>query len=222
MDDLAGARSSGARTETKVRSGSIDDLLGDLGQAGYATQYDFGATSAGNGRPASRSAPRIEAEAEVTLDEVMTGTKRLLDIDGKRLEVNIPAGVADGQRIRFSKVAAGSDAYIKVKVKPHSVFARDGANLQREVPLTLREALLGGEVPVKTLTGRLMLRIPPETQNGRMFRLTGQGLPRFRKEGRGDLYAKVKVVLPTGLGQETKQAAEAFLDLVNQQDPRQP
>ncbi len=211
MDDLGAARSSGARTQTqtRVRAGSIDDLLGDLGQTG-------------NGRATARSAPRIEAQADVTLDEVMTGTKRLLDIDGKRLEVNIPAGVADGQRIRFSKVAAGSDAYIKIKVKPHAVFTRDGANLHRDVPLTLRESLLGGEVSIKTLTGRLMLRIPPETQNGRMFRLTGQGLPHFRKEGRGDLYARVKVVLPSGLSPEARQAAEHFLDLANQPEPHQP
>ena len=222
---MFGTRTGGARTrtQTRVRTSSIDDLLGDLGQGGFGAQYDLAGSGAGNGRSsASRPATRIEAEAEITLDEVMSGTKRLLDIDGKRLEVNIPPGVSDGQRIRFSKVVAGSDAYIKVRVKPHSVFTREGANLQREVPLTLREALLGGEVPVRTLTGRLMLRIPPETQNGRMFRLTGQGLPRFRKEGRGDLYARVRVVLPTGLSAEAKEAAEGFLDLANQPEPRQP
>src|SRR3954454_19519525 len=129
----------------------------------------------------------------------MSGTKRLLDIDGRRLEVNIPAGVNDGQRIRFSKVAAGSDAYIKVKVQPHPVFSRDGANLNRELPLTLREALLGAEVPVRTLTGRVMLRIPPETQNGRSFRLTGQGLSHFGKAGRGDFYVRVTASIATRL-----------------------
>ena len=133
-----------------------------------------------------------------------TGTKRLLDIDGRRLEVNIPAGVADGQRIRFSKVAAGHDAYIKVKVKAHPVFTRNGANLERELPVTLREALLGSEVPVTTLTGRVLLRIPPETQNGKPFRLKGQGLPHFRKEGRGDMYVKVRLVLPTNLTDRRK------------------
>ena len=210
-------------TRTTARSASIDELFGDLGAGGYTTQYDLGGAPAGNGRTsATRSAPRIEAEAEITLDEVMSGTKRLLDLDGKRLEVNIPAGVADGQRIRFPKVAAGSDAYIKVKVKPHAVFSRDGANLTREVPLTLREALLGGEVQVKTLTGRLMLRIPPETQNGKTFRLTGQGLPHFRKEGRGDLYARVRVLLPTSLSDEAKEAADKFLDLAHQPEPHQP
>ena len=153
--------------------------------------------------PAQRPRPQrvrhraSRRDADVTLEEVMTGTKRLLDIDGRRLEVNIPAGVADGQRIRFSKVAVRQRRIHQGQGPAAPVFTRDGANLTRELPLTLREALLGGEVPVKTLTGRVMLRIPPETQNGRTFRLTGQGLPRFRKDGRGDLYARVRVVLPT-------------------------
>jgi DnaJ-class molecular chaperone len=67
----------------------------------------------------------------------------------------------------------------------------------------------------------VMLRIPPETQNGKTFRLTGQGLPNFRKEGRGDLYAKVRVVLPTNLSDEAREAAKNFLELANQPDPRQ-
>jgi curved DNA-binding protein len=219
--DLSGAGTRGGRTSTQrrtPRTASIEDLFAGMGGGGYATDYDL---AGGNGRTTSstRAAPRIEADADVTLEEVMTGTKRLLDIDGRRLEVDIPAGVSDGQRIRFSKVAAGNDAFIKVRVTPHNVFARDGANLTRELPLTLREALLGAEVPVKTLTGKVMLRIPPETQNGRTFRLTGQGLPRFRKEGRGDLFARVKVTLPTSLSDEAQQAAEKFLDLANQAEP---
>jgi len=134
--------------------------------------------------------------------------------------VTIPVGVADNQRIRFSGVAAGADAYVRVRVQPHPVFTRDGANLQRELPLTLREALLGAEVPVRTLGGRVLLRIPAETQNGRVFRLAGKGLPKFRSDGRGDLYVKVRIVLPTGLSAEAKKAAEKFLDLARQPDPR--
>jgi curved DNA-binding protein len=216
VEDLSGSRAGARRTttQTRARTASIDELLGDMGGIDYETP-------ARNGRATTAAPARIEADADVTLEEVMTGTKRLLDIDGRRLEVNIPAGVADGQRIRFSKVAAGNDAYIKVRVQPHPIFSRDGANLNRELPLTLREALLGAEVPVRTLSGRVMLRIPPETQNGRAFRLTGQGLPHFRKEGRGDLYVRVRVLLPNNLSEEAKQAAEQFLDLVDQQDPRQ-
>jgi curved DNA-binding protein len=217
IDEVGGSGSAGSRTRTQrrtARTASIEDLLGGMGGIDYETPARNG------GRAATAAPARIEADADITLEEVMTGTKRLLDIDGRRLEVNIPAGVSDGQRIRFSKVAAGNDAYIKVKVQPHPEFSRDGANLNRELPLTLREALLGAEVGVRTLTGRVMLRIPPETQNGRSFRLTGQGLPHFRKEGRGDLYVRVRVVLPTNLSPEAKRAAEEFLDLVDQSEPR--
>jgi curved DNA-binding protein len=203
----------GAATQTRTaRATSIDDLLGGLGGIDYETPRRNGG--------AQRPPTRLEAQAEVTLEEVMSGTKRLLEIDGRRIEVDIPAGVADGQQIRFSKVAAGSDAYVKVKVAAHPVFSRDGANLNRELPLTLREALLGAEVPVRTLTGRVMLRIPPETQTGRAFRLSGQGLPHFRKDGRGDLYVKVRVVLPAKLSGDAREAAERFLELADQPDPR--
>ncbi|MEA2676498.1 MAG: curved DNA-binding protein [Chloroflexota bacterium] len=199
----AEGRSGRTRTQTRTRGGtSIDDLLAGLGQQ---------PAGASNNRAAVPA--RLEAHAELTLEEVASGTKRLLDVDGKRIEVTIPQGVADRQSIRFSGVAAGADAYVKVSVAPHPVFTRDGANLTREVPITLREALLGGETAIKTLTGKVMLRIPPETQTGRTFRLAGQGLPHFRKEGRGDLFVKVRVVLPTDLSAEAKQAAQAFLDL---------
>ncbi len=190
------------RTQTRTRGAqSIEDLLAGMGQP----------AGGGNGR--SSAPARLEAQAEVTLEEVASGAKRLLDVDGKRIEVTIPKGVANGQHIRFSGVAAGADAYVTVKVAPHPVFTRDGANLMREVPITLREALLGGETKIKTLTGTVALRIPPETQTGRTFRLAGQGLPHFRKEGRGDLFVKVRLVLPTGLSAKAKEAATEFLDL---------
>lgn len=199
--DAEPAGAGRTRTQTRTRGGqSIDDLLA-------------GMNLGGNGRQAASAPARLEARAELTLEEVASGTKRLLDVDGKRIEVTIPQGVADGQSIRFSGVAAGADAYVKVNVTPHSVFSRHGANLTREVSITLREALLGGETKIKTLTGTVMLRIPPETQTGRQFRLTGQGLPHFRKDGRGDLLVKVRVVLPTALSDEAKAAAEEFLDL---------
>jgi DnaJ-class molecular chaperone len=208
-------QAGGGRTQTRTRvrnAASIEDLLGELGAAGLG----------GDGRRAAARRPAsLEAEAEISLEEVAHGTKRRVELDGKRIEVTIPAGVNDGGRIRFSGVGpGGGDVYLRVRVTSHPVFTRDGANLRREVPIKLAEALLGAEVPVRTLTGRVLLQIPSETQNGRVFRLAGQGLPKFRGDGRGDLLARVRVVLPTGLSAEARKAAEKFVALADQPDPR--
>ncbi|HUS20813.1 MAG TPA: DnaJ C-terminal domain-containing protein, partial [Aeromicrobium sp.] len=213
------AEETGGRVRT-ARTSSIEDLFAGLGDTD-----SLGANGRGSGRAGGSgqrsTRPRLEAEAEFSLEEVASGAKRLLDIEGKRIEVNIPAGVADAQRIRFSGVGpGGGDVYLKVKVAGHGLFARKGNDLHSEVPVTLREALLGGEVHVRTLGGRVLLRIPPETQNGRTFRLAGKGLPKFRGEGNGDLYVKVRVVLPSGLSHDASAAAQSFLDLVDQPDPR--
>lgn len=213
------AAGSPAGSRTRVRTGTIEDLFSELGGAQYP------ADGVGGGRTHARnppiSAPTYEAEAEVTLDEVASGTKRHIDLDGKRIEVTIPAGVADGQRIRFSGVGPNrSDVYLRVKVRRHPVFTRDGANLRRELPITLAEALLGAEVPVDTLDGRVLLRIPAETQNGRTFRLAGKGLPHFRGEGKGDLFARATIVLPTGLDERGRELAGRFTEHVKQPNPR--
>jgi DnaJ-class molecular chaperone len=211
----AGARSAAGGTRTRVRTGTIEELFADMGEPGLA----------GNGRrraaPPTQTPTTYEAEAEVTLEEVARGTKRHVDVGGRRIEVTIPAGVADGQKIRLTGVGPdGANVYLRVKVLPNSTFTRDGDNLSRELPLSLGEVLLGAEVPVETLTGRVLLRIPPETQNGRVFRLKGQGLPHFRGKERGDLLVRTKVVLPKGLSPEAKAAAEEFIELAGQPNPR--
>ena len=194
--------------------------MGSAGTAGGEAPY---ADHVPSGRP-GRLAP-AEAEAEITLEEAFHGTTRVVDVDGRRLEVKLPAGVDTGSRIRLSGKGGASgnlvrDLYIIPKVKPHGTFTRNGADLTREVRVTLREALLGSEIPVRTLKGRVLLTIPAGTQNGRTFRLTGQGMPHLKGDGRGDLYVKIAVVLPTGLSDESREAAIRFLDQVDQPDPR--
>jgi curved DNA-binding protein len=162
-----------------------------------------------------------EAVAEISLDEAYHGTSRLVEVDGKRLEVTIPRGADTGTRLRLTgKAPGGGDLYVQVRQTPDRRFTRRGADLEREVPLTLREALLGAEVPMRTLKGRVMLTIPAGTQTGRTFRLTGQGMPRFKADGHGDLYVKAKVVLPSHLSAEARKGADRFFDLVDQPDPR--
>src|SRR4029078_4970443 len=94
------------------------------------------------------------------------------------------------------------------------------ADLERELPLTLKEALLGGAVHVGTPKGRVLLTIPARSQPGRIFRLSGQGMPRFKADGHGDLYVKAKVVLPADLSADAKAAADRLLSLADTLDTR--
>jgi molecular chaperone DnaJ len=145
-----------------------------------------------------------------------TGGKAVL----KRLEVKIPAGVKDGSRIRITGEgvpgrAGGSkgDLYLVAKVLPHKLFERKGDDLYAEVSVPLATAMLGGEIGLATLNGNLSLRIPPETQNGKVFRLAGKGMPQLGNANYGNLFAKVKVVLPTNLTQEEKKLFERLRSL---------
>ena len=218
---MFGGEAGEGRTTTRrgTRTGTATEDLGDLfGQL----RTDGGPASSGRAREAQAATlPPAEATAEITLEEAFHGTTRLVEVDGKRLEIKIPPGVDNGSRIRLKgRGGDGRDLIVITRVRPHPVFTRRGADLERELPITLREALLGGKVPVTTLKGRVLLTIPEGTQNGRTFRLTGQGMPRFNAEGSGDLYARVRVVLPTNLSAEAKEAARRFLDLAPQPDPR--
>ena len=162
---------------------TFEDILAGMG-LGAEGGGGFGAdaaTSRGRGSAggnASTATPRrlatAEATAEITLDEAYHGTTRLVDVEGKRLEVTIPRGADTGTRIRLTgKAPGGGDLYVVVRQAPHATFKRRGADLERELPLTLEEALLGAEVKVRTPKGRVALTIPAGTQPGRVFRLTG-------------------------------------------------
>jgi DnaJ-class molecular chaperone len=105
------------------------------------------------------------------------------------------------------------DLYLIVSIRPHERFERKGDDLYEEVPVPLSDAVLGGEVEVPTLTGRVMLNLPPETQNGRTFRLAGLGVPHLNGSGKGDLYAKVRVVLPSRLSPRERELFEEFRTL---------
>jgi len=130
----------------------------------------------------------------------------------KRLEVKIPPGVKDGSRVRIPGKGgpgyvrgASGDLYLVVSVKPHRLFERWGDDLHVEVAVPLMVAVLGGEVQVPIPKGKLALKIPPETQNGRVFRLAGQGMPHLGNSSHGNLLARVKVVLPTNLSPQEKE-----------------
>ncbi len=212
----------GPRRGTRPTGGpGFEEILAGMGLGSYGS-----ATGSGGGPGASatrRQPPRptAEAHAEISLAEAYHGTSRVVEVEGKRLEVTIPPGADSGTRIRLSgKAPGGGDLFVVVRQLPDATFTRRGADLDRELPLTLEEALLGAEVRVETLKGNVLLKVPAGTQNGRTFRLTGQGMPQFRATGHGDLYVKTRVILPTNLSEEATAAARQLFDLVKQPDPR--
>jgi len=140
---------------------------------------------------------------------ICNGSGRTVDL--KRLEVKIPPGVRDGSKIRMAGQGRVShtggergDLYLVVKLLPHRIFERKGDDLYAEIPVPLVTAMLGGEVQVPSLDGKLSLKIPAETQNGKIFRLTGKGMPHLGKSDHGTMFARAKVVLPTNLTEEER------------------
>jgi DnaJ-class molecular chaperone len=135
-------------------------------------------------------------------------------LKARRLEVKIPSGVSTGSRVRIAgEGQAGmggqrGDLYLIVSVRPHGRFERKGDDLYVDIDVPLTDAVLGGEVEVPTLTGRVMLTVPPLSQNGKTFRQAGQGMPRLSGPGRGNLYARLRVRLPEQLSDRERELFE--------------
>ncbi|TCO71081.1 molecular chaperone DnaJ [Chromatocurvus halotolerans] len=150
----------------------------------------------------------------------------------KTLSVKVPPGVDTGDRIRLSgEGEAGPDGgpagdlFVQMSVKAHPIFERDGRNLYCEVPITFVDAALGGELEVPTLDGRVKLKIPPETQTGKLFRLRGKGVHPVRGGGVGDLLCRAVVETPVNLNKQQKELLREFQESLGQgghsQSPRQ-
>ena len=184
------------------------DLGGGGGGLGGLFDGLFGRSS---GPPARTRGEDLERPVRVSLEEAYHGASRMIELrdgggESRRIEVDIPAGIADGARVRVrGKGGPGrgggvaGDLFLRVSVSRHPRFERRDDDLHVEVDVPVADAALGGEAEVPTLKGRtLALRIPAETQGGRVFRLAGQGMPRAGG-GHGDLLARVRLRLPEPL-----------------------
>ncbi len=164
----------------------------------------------------------IEHEVELTLEEAFHGATRRISIKqaghARSVDVRIPAGVKDGARVRAAgegetgaNGGTAGDLYLRVKLKPHAVFERDGADLKTKVAVPVTTAVLGGEANVPTMTGSVRLKIPETTQNGQVFRLKGHGMPTVGKpDQRGDLYALAEIQLPRNVTKDQRLHWEAL------------
>ena len=192
---------------------------------------------AGPGAPPPREPAVPVGEVEVTLEEAFTGTTRSLELTqqnscstcggigvsgnslcpkcrgsgretvSRQLEVKIPAGVTQGSKVK------AADVVLSVKIRPHPDYEIKGRDLIRKLPISLYQAVLGSELKFATPIGKeVTLKVPAETQNGKQFRLTGQGLPGAGGKPAGDLYVKLEVTLPTGLSARER---ELFAELAS-------
>ena len=221
----------GAGQRVHVRYDTANDLFGGGGSFSDFFGQLFGGMGIKAPSPSNRRGgfgrqvrPQrgqdYEQKVEISLREAYQGAVRLLQKDGRQLEVKIPAGVRDGTRIRIAgKGAPGAsrapgaagDLYLRVQVLPDPQFERRDDDLHATVPVDVYTAILGAKVQVATLNGSVKLTIPAGTQNGRAFRLRGKGMPRLKQpDRRGDLYAKIAVQLPTQL---TSRQRELFEEL---------
>jgi curved DNA-binding protein len=199
-----------SRTYT-VSPEDLEDLFG--GESPFSDFFGSIFGGAGGGSRAGQQKPRPrrgmdhQAEVEITLEEAFRGTTRTLSIGDRRIEARIPPGVRTGSRIRLAGqgspgVAGGTagDLYLVVDVAPHPHFVPDGDDLRADIRIDFYTAALGGEARVSTIDGAVTLKIPPRTQADKTFRLRGKGMPRLgRPAERGDMWARVKLVLPESM-----------------------
>ncbi len=199
----------------------LEQILGGLGGSDFFRTFFGGGAPGGVGyetrgsRTArSRLGEDISTPLEISLEEAYHGTKRMVQVGNRRIEVNIRPGLRTGSRVRVAgqgqpgaRGSQAGDLYLDVQVEPHPLFERKGDDLYVQVPVDLFTAVLGGEVKVPTIKGgQLLLKIPAGTQNGKQFRLTGKGMPRLNEEGAfGDLYARLNVQLPEHLSDRERE-----------------
>lgn len=214
---------------TRTQAQDFDDIFAMFNQQGGGFGSGrFGQTSGGY-RGFGGPTRGADVTARTTIDFV-TATKgetiTLQGEDGKPFKVKIPAGVADGQRIRLRGRGRPSpdggengDIVVLVTVRPHPVFTRDGLNLRVTVPVTFTEAALGATIEVPTLGGEpVKLRVAPGTPSGRVLRVKGRGVSTAK--GTGDLLAEVQVVVPSHLDGAAREALERFHELEPKENPR--
>ena len=224
-DQFRGAYSGGGtRGGTRVEMHDINDMFGEMGGFSEFFTAFFGGGMGGArsgsaaGRGGARSYVRQPASYQqaltISLQEAYHGTTRMLDINGVKKEMRIPAGVKSGTKVRAAGAVpdaggAAGDLYLVIEVTPDARFERRADDLVTEKKIDLFTAVLGGEVEVETFTGKVLLNIPAGTQPGQNFRLTGKGMPILKQKSKfGNLMVKISVSIPKKLTPEQKKMFE--------------
>ncbi len=195
----------------RVRYEDVGDIFGGGGGMSDFFEAMFGmGGGVGAGARQNPRAQRYEQPVSISLEEAQQGAIRILESEGKRVQVKIPAGAKTGTKVRIKgKAPGGGDLYLKVSVGKNTSFERKGDNLHTQTDVDVFTALLGGKAQVKTLNGNLSLTIPAGTQPEQVIRLSGRGMPKLRSpQDKGDLFVRVKVKIPKNLSVEQKALLE--------------
>lgn len=209
FDDIFGAGQRGSGRSSQYSS-FFETLFGGgdpFGGAKYQSPQQHSNRARQN--PQKKGADSV-AEIYVELKELLEGVEKQFRVNGEKVKIKIPAGIEDGKRLKLKgkghegrQGGVKGDLYLKVRVREPEGFERRGNDIHQKVSMDLYTALLGGSLTAETLQGRVRLTIPPETSNGKTFRLAGRGLPEFNKpETKGDYYIKTEIALPEKLSEE--------------------
>jgi curved DNA-binding protein len=181
----------------------------------------FGGGSGRGGRKVKFRGQDINAELRLNLTDILHPQKQVITVNGKKIRLPIPAGIEDGQTIKIKgKGGPGinggpnGDLYITFQITNNTSFKRVGSDLYKNLDLDLYTAVLGGEITIDTLDGKVKLKVKPETQNGTKVKLKGKGLPVYKKDGvYGDLYITYTIKIPTHLSQKEKELFQELAKL---------
>lgn len=214
-------------------SGDINDLFGNM--SGFSDFFERffgggfgGGSKAGAGfdpfaqQTQAQKGSDYKADLYITLDEAFHGAERQISVDGRKLKINITPGVEEGKKLKLKGQGAKGrqggergDLYLNIHIHKHPFYDRDGNDIYYNLEVDLYTAVLGGKVTVETLQGKkLSLTIPAGTQNGKIFRMKGFGMPvNAQKTAFGDMFAKVHVVIPDSLSKKEKALFEELKKL---------
>jgi curved DNA-binding protein len=196
-----------------VNPEDLESILGAFGGGGFADI--FGRRGRGRAR-AARPPESIEAEVAIPFLKAALGGTVSLNVDGRTIDLRVPAGVEEGKKLRLAgQGPGGGDLLVRVKIEPHPYFRREGRNVILEVPISVTEAILGAKVDVPTLDGtHLTVTVPAGTSSGARLRLRGKGI------AGGDQFIEIKIVVPKPHDQRSRELIEEFARL-HPQNPRE-
>jgi curved DNA-binding protein len=216
-----GAQQAGAYSQA-----NYDEMFG--GSGGFSDFFDqfFGSQyqrTSKTGKVRPFPGKDYEAQMDIDLNEAYHGTSRVLNLDGQKLKINIKPGIKNGQLLRVKgKGGQGTQGgqsghlYLKVNIKHNNYFERKGNDLYSDVNIDIYKAILGGKVSVYSFKGNKNITIPKLTQNGKVLRLKGMGMPDYNKKGVfGDLYLKIKIEIPKSISKEELELIRKAADLHN-------